>query len=212
MASVNEYSARYSEVKDEFYLPELDRVQLQSKDNKQGSGDVINEVAAKEFREDCQGVTMSALDIYMFYNEFYIGANGRPTDEPNGEKLQVAKELNRINMPVSNYTEWYWKIDLHNLLRFLSLRSDSHAQKEIREYSDIILKQILPLWVPITAEAFEDYDLRRGGALFSKMELEIIKRLFHKDGAPSDLDLTEEFQRLGVSKRESDEFIKKIRS
>lgn len=183
-ASINEYSGRYSEMKDEFYIPPLEYVKGQSTSNKQGSDGQLAEDVVHNFVYD---LDEKCANDYMHYN----------TAISDG----VARETARIGLPLNLYTEWYWKIDLHNLLHFISLRSDPHAQQEIRDYSDVIYKQILPLWVPHTFEAFEDYMI--GGARFSAMELEMIKRAFENKMFFND--------KTGkMSQRELDEFIKKV--
>lgn len=188
-AAINEYSARYSEVKDEFYIPELDRVQLQSKDNKQGSGLQANRQIQQSFVNDCIDSQQVAAETYKEYNE-----------------LGVAKELNRINMPVSNYTEWYWKINLHNFFHFCRLRLDPHAQYEIRVFAQAMYDLVKEHY-PIACEAFEDYSLN--AVKFSKQEMSIIKYLASLKGEEFLKDaLTTE----GLSQREVEEFIKKIRS
>jgi thymidylate synthase (FAD) len=195
-ASVNEYSARYSEVKDEFYLPERDRVQLQSLINKQGSGDVAEGDRVDAFIEKTLDTQLTAIENYREFNDV--------------EQGQIAKELNRINMPVANYTEWYWKVDLHNLLRFVSLRSDKHAQLEIRVYSDVILNEILPRWVPIVYEAFKDYDHRQSGAQLSKFEMNTVRKLLSSLSEDVIRNTLAE-QSSNISVREVDEFINKLK-
>lgn len=158
-ASVNEYSARYSLPKDEFYIPDASRVQLQSKTNKQGSGEVAQAEVAENFREYTKQVSLDAMANYLEFNM-------------EGEGL--ARELNRINMPVSNYTEWYWKINLHNLMHFLRLREDSHAQFEIQQYG-LVMTDIVKLWVPNVHEAYCNYV--RDAVKLSKAQYDVIKSL-----------------------------------
>ena len=138
-ASVNEYSGRYSEMKDEFYLPDIDRLQAQSSTNKQGSEGLL---PLNTRQEIWQSMAVEQRDA----REHYIGYNA----------ADLARELSRINLPVSNYTEWYWKIDLKNLLHFLNLRQDSHAQYEIRVYAGVIAG-IVKEWLPVTYAAYENY-------------------------------------------------------
>ena len=140
-ASVNEVSARYSTLPDEMYLPELGRIQVQSSTNKQGSGAALDLQTAEAMHmlmEEGMKYSRLAYDHTLNHN--------------------VARELARINLPVATYTEWYWKIDLHNLLHFLRLRADSHAQHEIQVYAQAIGK-IVRDWVPITWDAYTDYQL-----------------------------------------------------
>lgn len=159
-ASVNEVSARYSEVKDEFYMPQVDSVCAQDKLNKQGrEAEPLDTVAVYDFQEDCAG---AAKDTY--------GAYRRNLHDG------IARELARINLPLTLYTEWYWKIDLHNLLHFLALRCDSHAQYEIRVFADAMLQLITPI-VPLTIEAWNDYHPMRGGMRLSRLEVEALTKL-----------------------------------
>ncbi|MDP9175488.1 MAG: FAD-dependent thymidylate synthase [Planctomycetota bacterium] len=153
-ANVNEYSARYSVVRDRFYHPSLENVRQQSVSNRQGGDEPIDEMTAREFTEYLE----RAESIYADYEK--LMAKG------------VARELARIALPVNVYTEWYWKCDLHNMLHFLSLRMDAHAQQEIRDYATAMFALIQPI-VPIAAEAFLDYQL--GGAHLTRLEIEAIK-------------------------------------
>ena len=137
-ANVNEYSARYSIVPDRFYRPSIDNVRKQSTANRQGGDEAIDVSTAEEF--------LSLLEDSEALYARYIDLTERG----------VARELARTALPVSVYTEWYWKCDLHNLLHFLSLRMDPHAQIEIRDYASAMYDLIKPI-VPITCEAFEDY-------------------------------------------------------
>jgi thymidylate synthase (FAD) len=157
-ANVNEYSGRYSEMTDDFYLPEKSQIRTQSEVNRQGRSDEkISENAAEQVLKSMENSQNQSYSEYKNYIE-----------------LGVAREIARINLPLSSYTEWYWKIDLHNLFRFLKLRLDPHAQFEIRVYAEVIasiLKQI----VPISYEAFEDYLLN--SVTFSYPELSLIKNV-----------------------------------
>ncbi|PKL79404.1 MAG: thymidylate synthase (FAD) [Ignavibacteriae bacterium HGW-Ignavibacteriae-4] len=185
-ANVNEYSGRYSIMKDDFYLPDIEQIRPQSEMNKQGRSDeTFTDEKANAIREKLGKVQK---ELYTEYESLL------------GEEL--ARELARINLPLSNYTEWYWKIDLHNLFHFLRLRIDSHAQYEIRVYGEAlagIVKEIVPhAW-----QAFEDYSLN--SANFSKPELNAMKRLLEGQKV-EDLDLDE----IGLSKREFREFQLKL--
>ncbi len=168
-ASINEYSARYSILNREFYIPEPEQLSAQSQDNRQGRGDVLQgEEAARVLdilRED------SARN-YADYQEMLNEDDEGNVIDPNRQGL--ARELARMNLPLNIYTEWYWKCNLHNLLHFLSLRADDHAQYEIRVYADAMM-EALHAWVPLTAEAFEDY--RMGGVHLSRAGLEAVKRM-----------------------------------
>jgi len=156
-ASTNEESARYSVCRDEFYVPELDRILGQSKDNKQCSGGELDSDLKARFQ---RWIVDSSNAQYSIYSSFV--------------EEGVARELARIGLPLNIYTEWYWKIDLHNLLRFLSQRTHSHAQYEIRVYADAMLELIRPL-VPLSLQAWEDYV--RGAVNLSAQEVGIVKKL-----------------------------------
>ena len=168
-ASVNEYSARYSILNREFYIPAPEQLSSQSQENRQGRGNVLQGDDAVRvldiLRED------SARN-YADYQEMLNEDDEGNVIDPKRNGL--ARELARMNLPLNIYTEWYWKCDLHNLLHFLSLRADPHAQHEIRVYADAMM-EALRAWVPITAEAFEDY--RLGGVHLSRAGLEAVKRM-----------------------------------
>jgi thymidylate synthase (FAD) len=152
-ANVNEYSARYSVVKDRFYRPSVDSVRAQSTNNKQGGDETIDVTTAQEFLEYLE----RAESVYPEYQKFVDKG--------------VSRELARMALPVSVYTEWYWKCDLHNTCRFLSLRMDKHAQKEIRDFANAMYSLIKPI-VPTAAQAFIDYDL--GGMHLTRLEIEAL--------------------------------------
>lgn len=155
-ANINEISARYSIINDEYYIPSEDRMAEQSKINNQGSGDILNQDVAKNCQNEMRNQCSTAFEKYeLLINE-----------------AQLARELSRTILPQSTYTEFFWKIDLHNLLHFCSLRADSHAQYEIRVYAMKIL-EIIKLWVPITYQAFMDF--RLNSISFSQNDLGIIK-------------------------------------
>ena len=154
-ANVNEYSARYSILDKEFYIPAKDQLSAQSTMNRQGRGDVLEGEQAKEVLELLKNDAERTYDNYeTMLNERY---DGSVIDE---KKSGLARELARMNLTLNTYTQWYWKTDLLNLMNFLRLRADSHAQYEIRAYADVML-DTLKKWVPITFEAFMDY--RVGG-------------------------------------------------
>jgi thymidylate synthase (FAD) len=153
-ANVNEYSARYSVVKDRFYHPSIENVRKQSTSNRQGGTEIADEMTAKEFLGWLDDVEKN----YERYEKFM--------------EKGVSRELARIALPVSVYTEWYWKIDLHNLCHFLSLRMDAHAQQEIQDYANAMF-ELIRLIVPIAAEAFMDYNF--GSLHLSRLEVEAIK-------------------------------------
>lgn len=157
-ANVNEYSARYSILDKEFYIPRVEDLAVQSSDNKQGRGDALTpEQAAAVLRL----LRRDAEQCYETYEQLM------------GD-FDLARELARINLPLNAYTQWYWKIDLHNLMHFLSLRMHPHAQYEIRVFADAI-GEIVKDWVPLTWEAFADY--RLGGAFLSKSQLAVVRKL-----------------------------------
>ncbi|MSQ02080.1 MAG: FAD-dependent thymidylate synthase [Myxococcales bacterium] len=156
-ANVNEISGRYSVFTDEFYLPEAHELARQSTNNKQGRGDPLNEEESAEVRACIERVSRGAYADY----EALIHEKG------------LARELGRAVLPVNYYTEWYWKIDLHNLLHFLSLRLDPHAQYEIRVFAEAMAGFVRD-WVPMAWEAFEDY--RLGSFNLSKQMIGVITR------------------------------------
>jgi thymidylate synthase (FAD) len=169
-ASVNEYSTRYSEAIDSSQTTSPDKWRAQSTDNKQGSSGFITDWPPKEKwdMEDLEDFTESGgtPGSYLSTREFTLHAFAREVYE---ERLAfgVAREVARKDLPLSTYTEAYWKCDLHNLLHFLELRLDPHAQQEIREYAEAIA-EIVKVWVPDVWEAFEDYKLN--GLALSAME------------------------------------------
>ncbi len=167
-ANVNEYSARYSILDREFYLPAPGEIATQSSSNRQGRGEVVSDEQARTIIELLRRDAVTAYDTYeALVNDDGSGDPRDPT-EP-----MIARELARINLTLNTYTQWYWKIDLHNLFHFLSLRMDSHAQYEIRVFADVIAEMV-KAWVPIAYEAFADY--RLGGGFFSREELDLIRR------------------------------------
>ena len=169
-ASVNEYSARYSLLDREFYIPEARHLAVQSTANRQGRGATLGGAEAERVRrllaEDAERAYAHYLEML---NEDEDGARGDET------KPGLARELARIGLPLNVYTQWYWKIDLHNLFHFLLLRADPHAQYEIRAYAETILERIVRPWVPMAHRAFADYAL--GGARLSAGALAVVKRM-----------------------------------
>ena len=166
-ASINEYSARYSVLDKEFYIPEEKDLAVQSKVNKQGRG---NTLSPKDSEEALFLLKRDAEKSYETY-EYLLNENlkGEVIDE---NRDGLSRELARINLTLNTYTQWYWKTNLHNLMNFIFLRADSHAQYEIRVYADIIYK-IMESWVPITAEAFNSY--RSGSVELSAEAINVIK-------------------------------------
>jgi thymidylate synthase (FAD) len=185
-ANVNEYSARYSILDKEFYVPSPEHLAAQSTSNRQGRGDVLEgeEAAAalKILREDAEL-------CYRHYEALLNETAEGETIDPGRRGL--ARELARMNLTLNIYTQWYWKVDLHNLLHFLSLRADPHAQYEIRAYADAMLETV-KRWVPAVHEAFEDYVM--GAVNLSRSGLDVVKRLL--DGEPVDAESS------GLSPRE----------
>lgn len=168
-ANVNEYSGRYSIMDKEFYVPKPEHLAAQSHVNRQGRGAVLEGAEAARALEILKNDSVGA---YAHYEELLNGDEDGNIRDP--EKTGLARELARMNLPVNFYTQWYWKVDLHNLLHFLSLRADPHAQYEIRVYAEAIL-DIVAKWVPITHKAFMDY--RMGGASVSAKGLAVIKQM-----------------------------------
>ena len=166
-ASINEYSARYSVLDKEFYIPEEKDLAVQSKSNKQGRGDTLS---AKDSEEALFLLKRDAEKSYETYEYLLNGSQEGEVLDNNRDGL--SRELARINLTLNTYTQWYWKTNLHNLMNFIFLRADSHAQYEIRVYADIIYK-IMESWVPITAEAFKSY--RSGSVELSAEALDVIK-------------------------------------
>jgi len=159
-ANVNEYSARYSILDKEFYIPAPEHLAAQSSDNRQGRGAVLQGEAAARvltlLRQDAE-------QTYAHYEEML---------DENGAGL--ARELARMNLTLNTYTQWYWKTDLHNLFHFLRLRADSHAQYEIRVYAEAMLETV-KAWVPLSYAAFTDY--RLGAVTFSAKMLDVLRRM-----------------------------------
>jgi thymidylate synthase (FAD) len=185
-ANVNEYSGRYSEMKDEFYVPAIDQVRAQSATNKQGRAEEAFDPAVADRIRTGMFETQSRL-----YGEYQDLLNA-----------DLAREIARINLPVSNYTEWYWKVDLHNLFHFLKLRIDPHAQYEIRVYGEA-MAQLVKAAVPVAYEAFEDYILH--ARRFSRRERAALKALLPTTSVdPAVLEAA------GLKGREAQEFLAKL--
>lgn len=168
-ASVNEYSARYSIVEDEFYIPQAQHLSAQSKVNHQGRDEtkILNKEEQKKVLQILKADSANAYNNYLeMINQ---DADGNIVDD---SKEGLARELARMNLPLNCYTQWYWKIDLHNLLHFLNLRADSHAQYEIRVYAEVML-DLVKKWVPHCYEAFLKNN--KTGKNFSGPALQVIK-------------------------------------
>lgn len=172
-ANVNEYSARYSILESEYYIPQQSQLTKQSTNNKQGK--------SNEIVDNVEYITDLIDDISQQTQNAY----------QNMLDVDLARELARIVLPVNYYTQFYWKIDLHNLLHFLKLRLTENAQYEIRQYAQVIFN-ILKIWLPITHEAFIDY--RLNSHTLSKTQIDYITKLIHQE------DTAQEHKKL--SKRE----------
>jgi thymidylate synthase (FAD) len=181
-ANLNEYSGRYSVMSDDFYFPKGDSLKPQSTTNKQGreEGELGNDIGEIEF-------------------EMYRIFDGATNSYKNLLDWNLSRELARIVLPVSNYTEVIWKIDLHNFFKFYQLRGDSHAQQEIQDYANVMYNLVEPHF-PICCEAFTDYVLN--AKTFSAKEMEIIKENLNGSWIMS---------KYGLSERESKEFLEKIK-
>jgi thymidylate synthase (FAD) len=168
-ASINEYSARYSVLDREFYLPEDAQLKAQSSSNRQGRGDGLEPAEARQVLDILRGDAEQTYANYSWLlNE---DANGGQVD-PTRDGL--ARELARINLTLGTYTQWYWKTNLHNLMNFLRLRADVHAQYEIRVYADVLV-DIMKRWVPLTHEAFLEH--RLGAVTLSRTALTVVRRM-----------------------------------
>jgi thymidylate synthase (FAD) len=168
-ANVNEYSARYSILDREFYLPAPEQLAAQSAVNRQGRGEVLSGDSAARVLDLLRDDATRSYDHYVeMLNEDEQGAPRDPA------RQGLARELARMNLTLNTYTQWYWKIDLHNLLHFLSLRADAHAQYEIRVYADAMLDTV-KAWVPVAYQAFLDY--RLGAVTLSAQMLGAVRRM-----------------------------------
>ncbi len=168
-ASLNEYSARYSILDREYYIPAPEHLAAQARANRQGRGAVLEGEEAARVLDLLRDDAARCHDHYQeMLNEDAGGIS------PAADRLGLARELARMNLTLNTYTQWYWKIDLHNLLHFLSLRADPHAQYEIRVYADTLLETVRR-WVPIAHEAFVNY--RMGGVRLSAKGLDVVRRL-----------------------------------
>tara|TARA_B100000131_G_scaffold13169_1_gene13627 strand:+ start:810 stop:1604 length:795 start_codon:yes stop_codon:yes gene_type:complete len=182
-ASLNEYSGRYSVMSDEFYVPSREYLRKQSTTNKQGRSDeLLDNVGLLQYE----------------YNRSHDGSN---TAYQNLLREDVSREIARAVLPVSNYTEVVWKSDLHNFFHMVKLRSDAHAQQEIRDYSDAMYEIVKPLY-PISCQAFEDYVLN--SVSFSQKEMRMLKEQLNGSWTMDNLG-------RGLSKREQTEFLEKLK-
>ena len=193
-ANVNEYSARYSILDKEFYIPAKEQLSAQATNNRQGRGDLITGEQADEVLKILKDDAERTYDNYeKMLNERF---DGTIIDE---KKSGLARELARMNLTLNSYTQWYWKTDLLNLMNFLFLRADSHAQYEIRVYAEKMLDTVKK-WVPITHAAFLDY--RVGAAHLSSKGLKIVKSMINGTKVS--------FEDSGLSKREWNELMEVI--
>ena len=181
-ANVNEYSARYSILDNEFYIPKSENLASQSSSNNQGRGDVLE---GEEAKKVIQILKSDSLRSYKSYEKMLS----------KEDKKGLARELARMNLPTNIYTQWYWKTDLHNLFNFIKLRNDLHAQYEIRVYAEKIA-ELVKKWVPFAFEAFEQYQLN--SSHLSSNGLSCIKRLMKGEDVSQD--------NSGMGKREWKEF------
>jgi thymidylate synthase (FAD) len=185
-ASVNEYSARYSILDREFYLPSPEHLAAQSAANRQGRGATLDGAQAADI------LALLRDDAEKCHDDYIAMLNERPDGTPlDPDRPGLARELARMNLTLNTYTQWYWKTDLHNLLGFLSLRADPHAQYEIRAYAEAMLATVAA-WVPQTLAAFRDYRLE--AVTFSGPMLMVLKRMLAGE--------TVEQPGSGLSKRE----------
>ncbi len=193
-ANVNEYSARYSILDKEFYIPAKEQLSAQATNNRQGRGELITGEQADEVLKILKDDAVRTYDNYeKMLNERF---DGTIIDE---KKSGLARELARMNLTLNSYTQWYWKTDLLNLMNFLFLRGDSHAQYEIRVYAEKMLDTVKK-WVPITHAAFLDY--RVGAAHLSSKGLKIVKSMINGNKVS--------YEDSGLSKREWNELMEVI--
>lgn len=195
-ASINEYSGRYSLMPLLFYMPDEEHFALQSQSNKQGREQLASKEVYNSAVERWERIRSDAGEGYAWM----IGED-------------IAREIARIDLPLSTYTQWYWKIDLHNLLHFLSLRADPHAQWEIRVFANIIAGMVKRV-APLSFEAWIDYDLL--GQSMSRAELSVLAELLDADGSSvatrSGVSFSsEKLKEIGLSGREIEEFLTKLR-
>src|SRR5947208_10391081 len=191
MANVNEYSARYSILDREFYLPAPEHLAAQSSSNRQGRGEVL------EGGEADAVLDMLRADATLTYDHYAQMLN---EDGADPARRGLARELARMNLTLNTYTQWYWKTDLHNLLNFLSLRADAHAQYEIRAYAEAMLETVRA-WVPATFDAFREY--RLGAATLSASMLAVLRRMLAGEAVDQ--------PGSGLSKREWSELMDTLR-
>jgi len=191
-ANLNEYSGRYSIMSDEYYLPEADYLQKQSMTNNQGREEAIPQKGLLQFE----------------FNRMYDGAQ---IAYENLLNFELTKELARAVLPVANYTECIWKIDLHNFFHFVKLRADKHAQREIQDYANAMYELVKPKF-PLCCEAFEDYN--RDAVTFSKQEMDVIRELLEytdTKAALAGMSIKAGTLERQLGKRERIEFLEKLK-
>ena len=226
-ASCNEYSGRYSVMPDEFYVPEPEAIQRQSEGNRQGREDGgLSDISQTGVRWMMEAAYESSYDIYQallgerdperfFQGDVPYGAYDEDDPLLTDDFPGVARELSRVVLPVGNYTEVYWKQDLRNLLHLLQLRTDKHAQYEVRIYADAMYELLRPRF-PLACEAYEDY--MRDAVTLSRLDIDLLKKLLASNHAAEHLskmmldaggpkELAEKHQ---MTKRELDEFLGKL--
>jgi thymidylate synthase (FAD) len=190
-ASVNEYSARYSILDKEFYIPSPEHLAAQSSTNRQGRGEVLEGTEAAEILDLLRS---DAERCYVHYASMLNEGEGA---DPGRRGL--ARELARMNLTLNTYTQWYWKTNLYNLFHFLSLRADAHAQYEIRVYADEMMR-ITEAWVPIAAAAFRDY--RLGAVTLSAQMITVVRRMLAGEAVTQETS--------GLNRREWAEFARHV--
>jgi thymidylate synthase (FAD) len=202
-ANVNEYSARYSILDHEFYLPAPAHLAPQSAANRQGREGEIPEAEKQQMRDGIADLSDRAYRLYeTLLNETHAG------EVVDDRRSGLARELARMVLPTNYYTQWYWKVDLHNLFHFLSLRADDHAQYEIRAYADAIC-DVVEKWVPMAWGAFADY--RLGGASLSGPALGALRGLLDESRLADEAYLDGLKEKSGLSAREFREFLASLK-
>jgi thymidylate synthase (FAD) len=185
-ANVNEYSARYSVLDNEFYLPAPEQLATQSADNRQGRGNLVGQ---EESARVLELLKHDAESAYAHYLEMLnIDESG---DQLAEDRSGIARELARMNLSLNFYTQWYWKCDLHNFMNFLRLRADPHAQYEIRIYAEKLL-EVLKLWCPLVCDAFIEHRLH--ATVLSKTAVSVLLKALKRE--PVSLETS------GLTKRE----------
>jgi len=185
-ANVNEYSARYSVLDREFYIPAPEHLAAQSESNRQGRGDLLEGAEAARVLDILKS---DAARCYEHYEEMLNTREDGSVIDP--ARSGLARELARMNLPLNIYTQWYWKCDLHNLMHFISLRVDPHAQYEIRAYAEAML-ETLRRWLPVTCEAFTEHAI--GGTRLSRGAVAVLRRMLDGEAVTQEVS--------GLSKRE----------